>query len=67
VNKCNIHDFDDAHNTMGLATYLYYGNTGCGVFTGGIQNYKVFDRDTRRSGPTNFSPKLAINPWKLDL
>ena len=33
----------------------------------------VFDRDARRSGPTipflgiRFSPKLAINPWKLDL
>ena len=20
MSKCNIHDFDDAHNTMGLAT-----------------------------------------------
>ena len=20
ISKCNIHDFDDAHNTMGLAT-----------------------------------------------
>ena len=27
---------------QGYIRYLQYGNTGCGVFTGGIQNWKGF-------------------------
>ena len=57
-------------------------NVGCQVFKEKVQNQIVFDRDARRSSPTihfvgfttlvrvsnsNFSPKLAINPWKLDV
>ena len=49
ISKCNIHDFDDAHNTMGLAT-LKSLIQGEALIKGYI---KIFFKFNKRVGSNN--------------